>query len=190
MQLKYILLILISAFIGSCAHVVKLPPPKTPIFPRFPLTIVLYQNQAFKDSKLIFDPTNSFSPSLDLGTPSSLILNATLNTMFDHVLPGDNINNITNNYDGIIEPKIIGIGNYEPIEITYSFILYNRNRQIIKEFKITGKDNTGSWRAESGAGPAMQDAMAQLMIMFQDDPQIIDWLINNKVNVLQQQLKP
>ena len=190
MQLKYILLILISAFIGSCAHVVKLPPPKTPIFPRFPLTIVLYQNQAFKDSKLIFDPTNSFSPRIDLGNPSSLILNATLNTMFDHVLLIDNINNIAIPYDGILEPKIIGIDNYEPIQITYSFILYNKRRQIIKEFKITGRDNTGSWRVESGAGSAMQDAMAQLIIMFQDDPQIKDWLITNKANVLQHQSIP
>lgn len=190
MQLKYILLILISVFIGSCAHVVKLPPPKIPIFKRYPLTVVLYQNQAFKDFKFIFDPTYSFSPSLDLGTPSSLILNATLNTMFDHVLPVDNISNIANKFDGILKPKILGIGGYELVEITYNFILYDKNRQIIKEFKITGRDNTGSWRPESGAGPAMQDAMAQLIIMFQDDPQIKNWLIANKVNILQQNPKP
>jgi hypothetical protein len=51
----------------------------------------------------------------------------------------------------------------------------------VKDFKITGKDNSGSWIVSTGTGPAIQDAMAQLMIMFQDDPKIQEWLFANKV---------
>jgi hypothetical protein len=186
---RYISFILISLFCWSCTFEVKLPPTKTSIFDRYPLTLVLYQSHEFKNFKFIFNPTNSFSSSMDIGTPSSLILESTLKSMFDRVLSVDKIPGNIVHYDGILVPKIMGIGGYDRIEIAHSFILYDRNKQIVKEFKITGKDNTGSWRAENGVGPAMQDAMAQLIIMFNDDPQIKDW-IASKVDAKQKQPKP
>jgi hypothetical protein len=118
---------------------------------------------------------------MDLGTPSSLILIETLKSMFERVLLVDNIIAVPKNYDGILEPEIIGIGGYDIVEITYRFILYDKNEHIVKDFKITGKDNSGSWIVSTGTGPAIQDAMAQLMIMFQDDPKIQEWLFANKV---------
>lgn len=185
MKKIYILFIIFSFFCCSCTYLVELPPFKTPIFKRYPLTLVLYQNTEFKNFKFISEPKTNISSSIDLGTPSNLILNETLKSMFERVLTVDNITDINVHYDGILEPKIIGLGGYNFIEVTYGFILYDRNKQIVKEFKITGKDNTGSWRSYKGAGFAMQDAMAQLIIMFQDDPKIKDWLVANKVNVHQ-----
>jgi hypothetical protein len=181
MKQRSVVFIFISLLLWSCSHVVKLPPPKTPLFKRYPFSIVLYQNQAFKNYIHIFGAIGSFRSSMDLGTPSSLILIETLKSMFERVLLVDNIIAVPKNYDGILEPEIIGIGGYDIVEITYRFILYDKNEHIVKDFKITGKDNSGSWIVSTGTGPAIQDAMAQLMIMFQDDPKIQEWLFANKV---------
>jgi len=176
----------------SCTYRVKFTLPKTPIFKRYPLTIVLYQSQEFKSYTYPLDPSGTFSNSIDLGNPSGAILLETLKAMFDRVIPVDNISNTPNDYAGLLEPKIVGMHDISlstkngTVEITYGFTLYDKNKQIVTQFEVTGGDYSGFWIVSDATGPAMGDAMAQLMVKFQEDPKIREWLAANGVNQKQE----
>ena len=194
--IKRYFLVIACLFFCSCVHRIEPPSlPKSLIFKPYPLTIVLYQSKTFRNYNHLLATIANYRSTIDLGTPSSIILLDTLKAMFDHVISVDNIANTPNYYAGLLEPTIVGLRDLSmstkigTVEIIYSFILYNRNKQEITRFEISGRDYSGSWFVTDATGPAMQDAMAQLMVKFQDDPKIKAWLAENGVNQKQENLK-
>lgn len=193
--IKRYFLVIACLLFWSCIHRIESPSlPKRIIFKPYPLTIVLFQSKAFKNYNHLLASVGNFRSTIDLGTPSCTILTDTLKAMFDRVISINNIADTPNDYAGLLEPTIIGLNDLSmstkigTVEIIYSFILYDKNKQEITRFKISGRDFSGSWLVTDATGPAMQDAMAQLMVKFQDDPKIKAWLAANGVNQKQEDL--
>ncbi|MBK8814174.1 MAG: hypothetical protein IPN42_01035 [Methylococcaceae bacterium] len=181
MEMRFILVFLLGLFCCSCGLTTR-PEPNLPqpIFESYPLTVVLYLKPEFKNASANIDPVYGWT--FEIGQASVEIVTKTLKAMFNRVITVEKITEIPQNFSAVIEPDIrafkVEIEKLS-VEIAYTFNVYDNQKQLIDTVSVSGKEkrqffkfNLGKYLTEQ----AMKDAMAQLMVKFQNDPEIQTWL--------------
>lgn len=115
--------------------------------------------------------------------------------MFSRVITVDKIADIPQNFSAVIEPDIRAFKvDFEQlsVEIAHTFNVFDNQKQLINTVSVSGKEkrqffkfNIYTYLTEQ----AMNNAMAQLMVKFQNDPEIQTWLKSRSVTRTLKELK-
>ena len=198
MEKRFILVFLLCLFCCSCGVTYQPKPslPQQAIIKGYPLKLVLYQSEKFNNFKHFMGTKDvTLGNNIDIGRSSSVILLESVKKMFGNIVVVDNAVKIPKDYDGLLEPTIIGLYDISLqeessiVELVYYFKLSDNNKKLVKQFKITGKDYSGAWFVPNAIDPAIKDAMAQLLVKLQNDTDIQAWLTAGKEYSKQKVLK-
>ncbi|MEQ1666586.1 MAG: hypothetical protein ABL927_14575 [Bdellovibrionales bacterium] len=195
MRRHFVLVLSFCLFCCSCGITTHPEPilPK-PIFESYPLTVVLYLKPEFKNTSANIDPVYGWT--FELGQASVVILTQTVKAMFTRVITVEKITDIPQKFSATIEPDIRDFKiDFEQIsvEIAYTFNVFDNQKQLIDTVSVIGKGKRQQLFKfnvyKDLTERAMKDAMAQLMVKFQNDPEIQAWLKASSENSTLKELK-
>lgn len=179
----------------SCGVTIH-PEPKlpAPIIESYPLTVVLYLKPAFKNSVATID--SLYDWRIDLGSGSVEILIKTLNVLFYRVIIVEKAEDFPKSFSVVIEPDVHDFSLHAEqgiVEIAYNFKLFDHEKQLIDKLQVTGQGKRQQLYKldiiKDSSETAMKDAMAQLIVKIQNDPNIQTWFRTNRENNPNDELK-